>query len=311
MGIPAKDNTGCFAAEDTALVGCRSASTPAPVAGADSPAQPPNLANDTNEIRALLSALRWFRNWPTVWWYRARAWELPPLRLRRGFTLHHRWEDLALLQIAEVLGGKGYRRYMNEPCSGTIVDIGANIGVATLDWVTRLARVHVQAYEPHPETYQVLSENIAENGVSPRVTAYQEAVGRCGGAVKMRASAVSVNTTSYGTGWADDAGEEFLAPMISFDEVVARCADGPIELVKIDAEGAEADILEGASAAALARVQRFVLEYHDSFVPGSLTRCERVLKSAGFHCFARHDPWREGLGVLHAARNPSDLTPRR
>ena len=212
------------------------------------------------------------------------------------------------MQIAEVLAGKCYRRSIDEPHSGTVVDIGANIGVVALDWTMRLRGVQVDAYEPHPETYAVLAANVEKNRLSRRITAYREAVGRCNGTAVLRNSTASVNNTAYGAGWAGDADDEFTAPMISFDAVVARC-DGAIELVKIDAEGAEADILEGASAAALARVRRFVLEYHDSFVSGSLARCARVLAGARFHYIARHDPSRVGLGVLYASRDASDMWP--
>jgi hypothetical protein len=95
--------------------------------------QAASLADESNEFRVLLNALRWFRNWPTVWWYRARPWELPPLHLCRGFTLRHRLKDLVLLQIAEVLAGRCYRQCLDEPHSGTVVDIDANIGVVALD----------------------------------------------------------------------------------------------------------------------------------------------------------------------------------
>lgn len=269
----------------------------------------PHLANESNELRALLYARRWFRNWPIVWWYRKRARKLPPLCLRSGLTLHHRGKDLALLQIAEVLIGECYQRYISEPRSGAIVDIGANIGVATLDWALRLSGVVIHAYEPHPNTYRVLSENIVANKLALRVTAYREAVGRFDGTVALRSGDASVNSTAYGAGWAGDANEELAAPMVSFDEVVARCGEPAVELVKIDAEGAEADILEGAAAVALARVRRIVLEYHDSFVPGTLARCERVLIDAGFHRLVRSDPWRDGLGIMYAARDASDLSP--
>jgi FkbM family methyltransferase len=270
--------------------------------------QPPSLANETNQFRALLTALRWFRNWGIVWRYRARPWDLPPLRLRRGFILHHRPKDLPLLQIAEVLAGKCYRICMDEPRSGTIIDIGANIGLATLDWATRLQGVRVHAYEPHPETYEMLVVNIEENRLSRRVTAHEQAVGRSKGTVILHTSGVSVNNSAYGTGWLGDARGALMVPLVSFDEVVARC-DGPIGLVKIDAEGAETDILEGASTAALARARRFVIEVHDSFVPDSLARCERVLVRAGFHC-VDSDPWRAGLGILYAVRKASELRPK-
>ena len=226
---------------------------------------------------------------------------------RRGFTLHHRLKDLVLLQIAEVLAGRCYRRCMDEPHSGTVVDIGANIGVVALDWAMRLRGVYVHAYEPHPDTYAVLAANVEKNWLSRRITAYCEAVGRYNGTTVLRNSTVSVNNTAYGAGWAGDAHDEFTVPTISFDEVVSRC-DAPVELVKIDADGAEADILESASAATLARVRRFVFEYHDAFVSGSLARCARVLASAGFHYIVRSDPSRAGLGVLYASRYASDIS---
>ena len=70
------------------------------------------------------------------------------------------------------------------------------------------------------------------------------------------------------------------------DQVVERrIGDGPVALTKIDAEGAEADILDGrASGKTLQRISQFVIEYHDNLCPDALARCQRVLASAGFGC---------------------------
>lgn len=245
--------------------------------------------------------IAWFDNWHEVRRNEKKGAGVPPLRLRKGFTLYHRPEDIALIQIAEVLRGRCYRQYIDEPQSGTVIDIGANIGVASLDWGTRLPGVVVYAYEPHPQTYSVLAANVEANVLGRKVKTYQQAVGRCRGLLVLRGSAVSVNNTAYGGGFAADASEEFEAEMISFDDVIERCEkQGPPDLVKIDAEGAEADILEGASGSSLERVRQFVLEYHDSFVPGSLSRCQAVLTHAGFSCIIHPDPVRIGLGLLYA-----------
>src|SRR5260370_25386181 len=73
--------------------------------------------------------------------------------------------------------------------------------------------------------------------------------------------------------------------MVPLHTVIRRCiGDGPIALVKIDAEGAEAGILEGADAETLKEIRQFVIEYHNSLCPGALERCERVLADAGFRC---------------------------
>ena len=56
--------------------------------------------------------------------------------------------------------------------------------------------------------------------------------------------------------------------------------------VKIDAEGAEVEMLESASDATLAAIDEMALEYHDSIVPDARARCEAVLTRAGFVCRA-------------------------
>ncbi|HEV7987745.1 MAG TPA: hypothetical protein VGP23_04590, partial [Candidatus Binataceae bacterium] len=85
-------------------------------------------------LRTLASIVAWFDNWDEIWRCYRRGAELPPLRFRRGFILRHRPEDQVLLQFYEVFRDKNYRRYIAEHRRRTIVDIGANIGVVTLDW---------------------------------------------------------------------------------------------------------------------------------------------------------------------------------
>jgi FkbM family methyltransferase len=252
-------------------------------------------------LRTFASMIAWFDNWGDVWRHYRRGAELPPLRFRRGFDLRHRPEDQVLLQFYEVFRDHNYRRHITEPHRGTIVDIGANIGVVTLDWMTRLPEVRVHAYEPHPATFAMLRANIEANGFEPRVVAYPEAVGGHTGLVALRAGGPSMQTTAYGAGTTDRALEEFSVPMVSLDTVIERCiGDDPIALVKIDSEGAEAEILEGAHPETLKKIRQFVIEYHDNLCPDALARCERVLTSAGFRCTASRP--RPDQGLLYAWR---------
>lgn len=250
----------------------------------------------------LASMIARFDNWREVWSCYRRGAELPPLRFRRGFVLRHRPEDQALLQFYEVFRDKSYRRYITEPRGGTIVDIGANIGVVTLDWMTRLLKVRVQAYEPHPATFAMLRANIEANDLASRIATYPEAVGGRAGAITLRAAGPSMETTAYGVGTTARALAEFSVPMVALDMVIERCVgDGPIGLVKIDAEGAEAEILEGARAQTLKEIPQFVIEYHDGLCPNALARCERALADAGFRCAT--PPVRPAQGLLYAWRD--------
>jgi hypothetical protein len=92
------------------------------------------------------------------------------------------------------------------------------------------------------------------------------------------------------------------------NQVVRRCQSygRPIKAVKIDTEGAEADILEGAADSSLQMVSQFVIEYHDAFVPGARSRCVARLEDAGFRCTWRPITSQPGVGMIYAVnRNAS------
>jgi len=248
-------------------------------------------------LRTLVCMIAWFENWSEVWrCYRTGA-PLPPLRFRRGFTLYHGSGDQVLLQFYEVLRDRSYRRFIREPRCGTVVDIGANIGVVTLDWATRLPYLRVHAYEPHPRSFGRLCENVQTNHLTTRVFVYEEAVGGRTGNVSLRAGGLSMETSAYGGGTTHV--EELSVAMVSLDTVIQRCA-GPIALAKVDAEGAEVDILEGADSEALKEIRQFVIEYHNSLCPFALERCEGALADADFHCVTR--PATSDQGLLYAWR---------
>jgi FkbM family methyltransferase len=242
-------------------------------------------------LRTLTCMIAWFANWDEIWRCYRNGLALPALRFRRGFTLNHRPGDQILLQFYETLRDKSYRRFITEPGHGTVLDLGANIGVVTVDWANRLPALRIHAYEPHPSNFATLCENVQTNGLTSRVSLHQEAIGRSTGRLHLRASELSMETSAYST-----AGkyEEFSAPMVTLATVVQRCKSR-IALAKMDVEGAEVDILEGASSQILNEIDQFVIEYHDGLVTGARERCELVLNGAGFRCATRRLAPDQGL----------------
>jgi FkbM family methyltransferase len=255
-------------------------------------------------LRALAEMMRWFDNWRAVFdGYRGLA-PLPPLRFRSGFVLGHRPCDAPIPTCWEVFRDRSYRRFVHESSAGVMIDLGANIGVVTLDWATRLKGVKIHAYEPHPATFAILAANVSENHLAECVRIYNEAVGRAPGTLVLRTFWCSVLTSAYAE--AEEAGgneesSSVRVPAVSLDQVIARCAgQGPVNLVKMDVEGAEADILEGTARSTLKEIRQFVIEYHDNLCVQARARCERVLVAAGFHCRARH--LFDHQGLLYAIR---------
>jgi hypothetical protein len=81
--------------------------------------------------------------------------------------------------------------------------------------------------------------------------------------------------------------------------------------VKIDAEGAEVEMLEAASDAALAAIGEIALEYHDSIVPDARARCEAVLTRAGFLCRSMAFSHDQGILIARRLSVKSRLVPAR
>jgi FkbM family methyltransferase len=246
--------------------------------------------------RALYRMVRWLKNWREVWSAYRNRLPLPPLQFRSGFTLHHKLGDEPLLLMYEIFVDDSYPRSEKE---GVIIDLGANIGAATLRWACQSDKITIHAYEPSPKTNQTLRENVLANNMSERVFVYSEAVGRENGEIQLRTDLPSMEVTSF-VDARSKPGDSIRVPMVDLNEVIRRAGGDEIALLKIDTEGAEADILEGASPGTLRLIKQMVLEYHDSLCPDAYKRCKRVLDEAGFTI--ETSPINDHQGLLYAHR---------
>jgi FkbM family methyltransferase len=250
--------------------------------------------------RTLWRMARWLSNWREVWSAYRAGRTLPPLRFRSGLTLYHGPHDSPVAVLHEVFGERQYARHLEAPEGGLLIDLGANIGGVTLDWARRARRLRVHAYEPNPPTNGVLRRNVEANGLADRVVVHDDAVGRAAGALELWTNVHSMVVTAYGDGPPREGAVRLSVPLIDLNEVLRRAGGGPVSLLKMDTEGAEADTLEGATPETLAAIRQVVLEYHDSLCPGALGRCRGVLERAGFRCLVR--PTNERQGLIYARR---------
>lgn len=258
-------------------------------------------------LRTLVRMCSFLTNWREVWTSYKHSAPIPPLVFRRGFTLFHGPHDQPIMLLKEVFADRCYRKYLDSLRDGVLVDIGANIGSVTLDLVSQIEGLKAYAYEPNPSTYRTLVRNIEENGLASRVRTFGEAVGKGRSTLKLWTDIPSSWSTAYSNAapaydkpeMVKDA-KEVEVPCIGLGEVLAR-VDGAISLLKIDAEGAEADILEGVEPGALSRVKNVALEYHEHLCPNALARCRDALTRAGFTC--AHETFPRSInGILYAWR---------
>jgi protein O-GlcNAc transferase len=124
-----------------------------------------------------------------------------------------------------------------------VIDIGANYGVYTLPMAQKVgASGHVWAFEPASCTAQFLAKGIAENGFG-QVTLEQKAMSSAPGSAQL-AFHVQAELRSIVHGAATPDGSEKVS-LVTLDDCMDRFGWQDIELIKIDAEGEEANIVKG------------------------------------------------------------------
>jgi FkbM family methyltransferase len=197
-----------------------------------------------------------------------------------------------------------YERGANVEDGWTVVDVGAGLGDFAIHVARRRPRATVYAFEPLPESFARLEENIRLNGLT-NVRAVPEAIAGSEGAVSLyTVTGLSGQHRTAGSGAATATVAPISVAATTLSRAFERLGIARCDFLKIDCEGAEYEILLGLPAETLARIARIALEYHDNVTPHTHDELVRFLQARGFTVRARPSPaWHE-LGFLYAA-NPA------
>jgi FkbM family methyltransferase len=145
-----------------------------------------------------------------------------------------------------------------------IVDVGANIGLFTVAAALAFPEARILAFEPNPAIFACLAENSKAFGA--RVTVRQCAIGKAKGEAMLfpggpinhaRSSGAHLMNAAHWS--APEAGVS--VPLSTLDEELADLA-GDAGLIKIDVEGFEQDVLEGAAGAIAAAKPLIAVEFN-------------------------------------------------
>jgi len=143
----------------------------------------------------------------------------------------------------------------------TVVDCGANIGLATRYLKQSFPGATVIAIEPDGENFDLLKKNI--EGLTA-MHALQAAVWPVDGWVDLRRD--GLRHSAFRTQEATDG--EGSIEALSIPGIMKRFGLDRIGLLKIDIEGAEKELFSAADLNWLEKVDRIAIELHDIFKPG-------------------------------------------
>ena len=152
------------------------------------------------------------------------------------------------------------------------VDIGANIGVATLYFLSRNSGSVVYAYEPVPRNAERFLTNIAP--FSSRCELSRVAVGPRSGMVDF-----GVEPTGKFGGINVASSERISVPCVAINDILEQVLSkhSEIDCLKIDVEGTERETLSSIGREFWSRIRRVYAESCDSqsFLPGNFRRTFR------------------------------------
>jgi FkbM family methyltransferase len=183
----------------------------------------------------------------------------------------------------------------------TIIDVGAGIGDFAVFAAYRHSRSSVYAYEPFPQSFALLEENIRLNSVQ-NIVPVAAAVAVDAGIMTLYTTGAAVQHTTIGDAESDAATTTVQVHGLSLADVFEKNGIERCNYLKIDCEGCEFDILLNADQALLKKIDHICLEYHDGFTGHAHTDLIAYLQRNGFEIRVTPNPVHRYLGLLHARR---------
>ena len=206
----------------------------------------------------------------------------------RGQPLCYRFNRGDLQSLKEVWLEEVYRCALPFRAT-TVLDLGANIGLASV-WLARHFRpTHVLAVEPVEANAEIAAKNLLINRVPGAVVT--AAVGREEGKAKF----VLRQASNVGSISTDALAGDIEVKVQSIQGLLSQLPNRTADLVKMDIEGTERELLRG-DLSWLEQVRALIVEFHDT-----QTVVDELINNvmrAGFRYSPLNEDRQENLGCF-------------
>jgi FkbM family methyltransferase len=207
-------------------------------------------------IQYLPAIIQNVENWPTyLLYYLGIRKGGAEFVFRNGAIIRDK-EGTASGTIAVVFIRKQYGSIADKT---TVVEIGANIGTFAIFAATTNTNVRLYSYEPIKANYDVLVANIKRNGYQGRIAAFN-----CGVASKTESREFYLmSSPEHSLFKGDGFGQGVRVDCVSLNDILSGNSIAKVDLLKINAEGAEYEILYSTPRECFNKIDEIRLEYHE------------------------------------------------
>jgi FkbM family methyltransferase len=178
------------------------------------------------------------------------------------------------------------------PSGATVIDVGANIGFFTrrfARWVGEDGSVI--ALEPEPRNFADLLEILREDRTLARVRLIEAAAAEFSGAAKLKLNPIHPGDHKLA---ADGSGID--VKVVRLDDILAERNWPKVGLVKVDVQGAEERVLDGAEQT-LGRVRpAWYVEVDDDHLRAMGSTAASLVRRFAGHGYGVHNVTAEGIG---------------
>ncbi|OGV89931.1 hypothetical protein A2Z41_00665 [Microgenomates group bacterium RBG_19FT_COMBO_39_10] len=167
-----------------------------------------------------------------------------------------------------------------------IFDVGAHIGLSTIYFKTKYPKAKIIAFEPNPQTAKLLRLNIKANHLK-NVKIIEAAAYSQKGKALLYIDSATENPWTWGDSLIKNIWSSKNPPKtVSVRAVLlSKFLTKPIDLLKIDVEGAEFEIIKEASSK-FHLIKNLIIEYHETPKTNphnKLSLIAKILREIGFN----------------------------
>ena len=151
-------------------------------------------------------------------------------------------KQIAFLGFSELLTSQRIAQIAQ--AGGLMIDVGANYGYYSCIWAAANSKNRVIAFEASPRNFSALKINLTNNKLETQVEVDQRAVGKESGSLPF--SLGPEEQSGWGGLVVDREKDTIEVPVVLLDELFLKSDYTQIDVLKIDVEGADTWVLQGA-----------------------------------------------------------------